>query len=78
MSAGSYRTWGIVCALLGVLSFSFRPILIKLSYGAHPVSPNTLLFLRMALSLPFFPGMTEGQVAQVAEALESVVYAGLT
>ena len=54
MSAGSYRTWGIVCALLGVLSFSFRPILIKLSYAAHPVSPNTLLFLRMALSLPFF------------------------
>ena len=54
MSAGSYRTWGIVCALLGVLAFSFRPILIKLSYAAHPVSPNTLLFLRMSLSLPFF------------------------
>jgi perosamine synthetase len=30
-----------------------------------------------SLSLPFFPEMTEGQVAQVAEALESVVYAGL-
>ena len=54
MSSASFRTWGIVCALLGVLAFSFRPILIKLSYGAHPVSPNTLLFLRMALSLPFF------------------------
>ncbi len=40
--------------MLGVLAFSFRPILIKLSYAAHPVSPNTLLFLRMALSLPFF------------------------
>jgi drug/metabolite transporter (DMT)-like permease len=50
----SYRTWGIAFALLGVLAFSFRPILIKLSYGAHPVSPNTLLFLRMTLSLPFF------------------------
>jgi hypothetical protein len=37
-----------------VLAFSFRPILIKLSYAAHPVSPVTLLFLRMALSLPFF------------------------
>jgi drug/metabolite transporter (DMT)-like permease len=40
--------------VLGVLAFSFRPILIKLSYAAHPVTPNTLLFLRMALSLPFF------------------------
>jgi drug/metabolite transporter (DMT)-like permease len=50
----SYRAWGIVFALVGVLAFSFRPILIKLSYGAHPVSPVTLLFLRMTLSLPFF------------------------
>jgi drug/metabolite transporter (DMT)-like permease len=40
--------------VLGVLAFSLRPILIKLSYGAHPVSPTTLLFLRMSLSLPFF------------------------
>jgi len=40
--------------VLGVLAFSARPILIKLSYGAHPVSPTTLLFLRMSLSLPFF------------------------
>jgi len=50
----SYRTWGIVFALIGVLAFSLRPILIKLSYGAHPISPVTLLFLRMTLSLPFF------------------------
>ncbi|MEA3192751.1 MAG: hypothetical protein QOD26_1084 [Betaproteobacteria bacterium] len=54
MTSASYRTWGIACAVLGVLAFSFRPILIKLSYAAHPVTPNTLLFLRMALSLPFF------------------------
>jgi drug/metabolite transporter (DMT)-like permease len=54
LTTASYRTWGIACAVLGVLAFSFRPILIKLSYAAHPVSPNTLLFLRMALSLPFF------------------------
>jgi drug/metabolite transporter (DMT)-like permease len=53
----SYRTWGIIFALVGVLAFSFRPILIKLSYGAHPVSPVTLLFLRMTLSLPFFLGI---------------------
>ena len=54
MSEASYRAWGIGFALVGVLAFSFRPILIKLSYAAHPVSPVTLLFLRMALSLPFF------------------------
>ena len=54
MSASGYRAWGIAFAVFGVLAFSFRPILIKLSYMAHPVSPNTLLFLRMALSLPFF------------------------
>src|SRR5216684_3794997 len=40
--------------LIGVLAFSFRPILIKLSYAAHPVTPTTLLFLRMMLALPFF------------------------
>ncbi|HYG54925.1 MAG TPA: DMT family transporter [Burkholderiales bacterium] len=50
----SYRTWGLLFALAGTLAFSFRPILIKLSYAAHPVSPATLLFLRMTLSLPFF------------------------
>jgi len=48
-----------VFALVGVLAFSFRPILIKLAYavpnpGGYPVSPVTLLFLRMMLSLPFF------------------------
>ena len=54
----SYRSWGIAFALAGVLCFSLRPILIKLSYAATaaaaPVSPTTLLFLRMAISLPFF------------------------
>jgi len=54
LTSASYRAWGIAFAVLGVLAFSFRPILIKLSYEAHPVSPSTLLFLRMALSLPFF------------------------
>jgi drug/metabolite transporter (DMT)-like permease len=54
LSPAAYRGWGIGFAIVGVLAFSFRPILIKLSYAAHPVSPTTLLFLRMALSLPFF------------------------
>lgn len=54
MNPAAYRGWGIAFAVVGVLAFSLRPILIKLSYASHPVSPNTLLFLRMTLSLPFF------------------------
>ena len=54
LNAAAYRGWGIAFAVLGVLTFSFRPILIKLSYAAHPVTPITLLFLRMTISLPFF------------------------
>jgi drug/metabolite transporter (DMT)-like permease len=54
LSAAGYRAWGIAFALIGVLSFSFRPILIKLAYNAWPISPSTLFFLRMAISLPFF------------------------
>ncbi len=54
MTPAAYRAWGIGFAFFGVLAFSFRPILIKLSYAAFPVSPTTLLFLRMTLSLPFF------------------------
>ena len=53
MTPAAYRGWGIAFAVIGVLAFSLRPILIKLSYAAHPVSPTTLLFLRMTLSLPF-------------------------
>ena len=41
-------------ALAGTVAFAFRPVLIKLGYAAAPVSATTLLFLRMALSLPFF------------------------
>ena len=54
MTAGTYRAWGIAFAVAGTLAFSLRPILIKLSYAAATVSPVTLLFLRMVLSLPFF------------------------
>jgi drug/metabolite transporter (DMT)-like permease len=54
LTPAAYRGWGIAFAVCGVLAFSIRPILIKLSYAAHPVSPTTLLFLRMTLSLPFF------------------------
>ena len=72
-----YRAWGIAFAFAGVIAFSFRPILIKLAYAAFPVAPVTLLFLRMAIALPFFaaiawwlrarkPGLTSGDWAAVA------------
>ena len=53
MTASSYRAWGIVLALVGVLAFSVRPILIKLAY-AYVTDPVTLIALRMVFSLPFF------------------------
>jgi drug/metabolite transporter (DMT)-like permease len=54
LSAASYRRWGVALAIVGTLVFSFRPILVKLVYVTYPVSPVTLLFLRMTISLPFF------------------------
>ena len=56
MSTSSYRAWGIVLALVGVLAFSVRPILIKLAY-AYVTDPVTLIALRMVFSLPFFLAM---------------------
>jgi drug/metabolite transporter (DMT)-like permease len=54
LSGASYRRWGVALAVAGTLVFSFRPILVKLVYVTFPVSPVTLLFLRMSISLPFF------------------------
>ncbi len=54
MTPAAYRGWGMLFALAGTIAFAFRPVLIKLGYEAAPVSATTLLFLRMALSLPFF------------------------
>ncbi len=59
--------WGIAFALAGVVGFSFRPVLIKLAYAveaADPVSPVTLLFLRMMLALPFFVAVAWSRRAQ--------------
>jgi drug/metabolite transporter (DMT)-like permease len=53
----SYRAWGIVLALVGVVAFSVRPILIKLAY-AYVTDPVTLIALRMLFSLPFFVAMS--------------------
>ncbi len=55
MNPASYRHWGVVLAIVGTLVFSFRPILVKLIYVTYPAaSAVTVLFLRMAISLPFF------------------------
>jgi len=53
VTASSYRAWGIALALIGVVAFSVRPVLIKLAY-AYVTDPVTLIALRMVFSLPFF------------------------
>ncbi len=47
------RGLGLAFALLGAVGFSFKAILVKLAYR-YQVDAETLLALRMALSLPFF------------------------
>ena len=48
---------GPLLAVLGVLGFSFKAILIKLAYAWAPVDPVSLLRLRMLYSAPFFVAM---------------------
>jgi drug/metabolite transporter (DMT)-like permease len=45
---------GALLAVLGVLGFSFKAILIKLAYRWAPVDPVALLTLRMLYAAPFF------------------------
>jgi drug/metabolite transporter (DMT)-like permease len=45
---------GPLLAVLGVLGFSFKAILIKLAYAWSPVDPVSLMLLRMLYSAPFF------------------------
>ena len=45
---------GALLAILGVLGFSFKAILIKLAYRSAPIDPVALMTLRMAYSAPFF------------------------
>ena len=52
-----HRWIGPLCAVVGVLGFSFKAILIKLAYAWHPVDAVTLLALRMLFSAPFFVAM---------------------
>lgn len=56
MKAG--RHWvGPLCAVVGVLGFSFKAILIKLAYAWHPIDAVTLLALRMLFAAPLFAAM---------------------
>jgi len=50
-----YGAGGIALALVGVLAFSLKAIVVKVIYRYH-VDPVTLLALRMAFALPFFVG----------------------
>ena len=53
MRAGA--AWvGPLAAVIGVLGFSFKAILIKLAYAWEPIDAVTLLALRMLYSAPFF------------------------
>jgi len=51
---GSGDFIGPAFAIVGVLGFAFKAILIKLAYAAMPIDAVTLLTLRMAYSAPFF------------------------
>jgi len=53
-SDGGPRWVGPLCAVVGVLGFSFKAILIKLAYAWHPVDAITLLTLRMLYAAPLF------------------------
>ena len=52
-SSAAYLAVGLLFAVVGVICFSVRPVLIKLAY-AYVVDPVTLLALRMIFSVPFF------------------------
>jgi drug/metabolite transporter (DMT)-like permease len=45
---------GPAFAVIGILGFSFKAILIKLAYSWAPIDAVTLLALRMLYSMPFF------------------------
>lgn len=53
MTLSSSRSFGLFCACLGALGFSFKAIFIKAAY-AFDVDAETLLALRMGYSLPCF------------------------
>lgn len=54
MTPPAKRWIGPLCAVFGVLGFSFKAILIKLAYRDYPVDAITLLTLRMLYAAPMF------------------------
>ena len=54
---GQVELTGVLLAVVGVLGFSFKAVLVKLAYAAHPVDAVTLLALRMLYSAPLFAVM---------------------
>jgi drug/metabolite transporter (DMT)-like permease len=55
MSSPRGEQWiGPTLAIVGVLGFSFKAILIKLAYAWAPIDAVTLLALRMVYATPFF------------------------
>jgi drug/metabolite transporter (DMT)-like permease len=65
---------GPLCAVIGVLGFSFKAILIKLAYAWAPIDAVTLLALRMLYSAPLFALMawwaSRGRTARNATVME--------
>ncbi len=58
VGAHAPRRWvAPLLAVIGVLGFSFKAILIKLAYAWHPLDATTLLALRMLYASPFFVAM---------------------
>src|SRR5450432_2787267 len=49
-----HKASGPLLAVIGVLGFSFKAILVKLAYSMAPIDAVTLLALRMIYSAPFF------------------------
>ena len=58
---------GPLCAIAGVLGFSFKAILVKLAYASGPVDGTTLLALRMVYSAPLFGVLAWWAVARLRE-----------
>jgi drug/metabolite transporter (DMT)-like permease len=54
MNAPRASLVGPACAVIGILGFSFKAILIKLAYSWSSIDAVTLLALRMIYSVPFF------------------------
>ena len=80
MPSRRYRLTGILLALVAVVAFSLRPVLIKLAYS-YARDPITLIALRMAFSLPFFLAAAlwsgRGGHARMLRARELLIVFGL-